>query len=57
MRGNVIKDANKVVEIKRWKVDVVNNCDGEETEQFGEKNRCSFSICQDGDFNYLAKWR
>lgn len=32
MRGNVIKDANKVVEIKHWKVDVVNNCDGKENE-------------------------
>lgn len=57
MRGNIIKDANKVVEIKHWKGDIVNNCDGEENEQFGEKNRCSFSTCQDWDFNYLAKWR
>lgn len=29
MRGKVIKDDNKVVEMKHWKADVVNNCDGE----------------------------
>lgn len=39
MRGNIINDANKVVEIKHWKADVVNNCDGEENEQFGEKKQ------------------